>query len=280
MLLHDRASNFRFCSFASKVLVFSIGPKKASFNIHEALLQLKTSFFDVHPEPNGGNNLAQGKEAELETAFKSESSPSTDTDMSDPTVGVHTPSMSSATVDSANATTSPDSNEPTVITADYHLDTHFVKAFAIFVEWLYNTPPKDPKTPTQCKTLIQTYLLALKYRAQGLQNLLLDCIRRFHIENQVNFDMLFVYLLNRHGDDVECKLIKYFVDQIAYEIADTGVEEFDSANGGFEYFLRERPQGKVRTALMHALGKIAAAGKSGKKIMDPALAQVHEYYVF
>lgn len=260
------------------MLVFTIGPTKATFNIHEALLQIKTSFFDIHPEPNGEITAAHDKESGLETAFKSEGSPSTDTETTDPTVGVHTPSMSSATLEPGSDTASPDQTVSKII-ADYHLDTNFVKAFAVFVEWLYNTPPKDPKTPAQCKTLIQTYLLAMKYRALGLQNLLVDCIRRFHTERQVNFDMLFIYLLNRHGDDIECKLIRYFVDQIAYEIADTGVEEFDSANGGFEYFLRDRPQGKVRTALMHALGKIAEAGKGGRKIMDPAVAQAHEYYV-
>ena len=260
-------------------MVFTVGPNKATFNIHEALLQLKTSFFEVHPEPNGETTTASNKEPELETAFKTESSPSTDTDISDPTIGPRTPSMSSADFDSTGPTISPDQNEAKAIAADYHLDTHFVKAFAIFVDWLYNTPPKDPKTPNQCKTLIQAYLLALKYRAQGLQNLLLDCVRRFHIEHGVNFDMLFIYLLNRHGDDVECKLIRYFVDQIAYEIADTGMEEFDASNGGLEYFLRERPQGQVRAALVHALGNLATAGKSGRKIIDPAIATQHSYYV-
>lgn len=256
-----------------------MGPKKVTFNIHEALLQLKTSFFEVHPEPNGEPTTAPSKEPEQETAFKSESSPSTDAEMSESTHEPRTPSMSSAGIDSTGPTASPDKNEQAFVAVDYHLDTHFVKAFGILVDWLYNTPPKDPKTPNQCKTLIQAYLLALKYRGQGLQNLLLDCIRRFHIEHGVNFDMLFIYLLNRHGDDVECKLIRYFVDQIAYEIADTGMAEFDASNGGLEYFLRDRPQGRVRAALMHAMGDLATAGKSGKKLVDPAVATQHGYYV-
>lgn len=199
--------------------------------------------------------------------------------MSEPPIGVPTPSVSTTAGDSTTTPTTSDRIEPRKVTADYHLDTHFVRAFAIFVEWLYNVPPRDPKNPTQCKTLIQAYLLALKYRATGLQNLLLDCIRRYHMENQVNFDIFFIYLLNRQGDDIGCKLIQYFTDQIAYEIADTTVAEFDSTNAGFDYFLRERSQGKVRTALVHALGKIATAGKNGDKIVDPAKAQVHEYYV-
>ena len=195
--------------------------------------------------------------------------------MCEPTNGNATPGMSSATGDPP----SPNQKEPGLIKADYHLDTHFDKGFAIFVHWLYNAPPSQPKTPSQCKTLIQAYLLALKYRAIGLQNLLLDCIRRFHVDRQVNFDLLFIYLLNRHGDDVDCKLIRYFVDQIANEIADASIEEFDSTNAGLDFFLRDRPQGLVRSALFHALAKIATDGKNGRKIVDPAVAQVHDYYV-
>lgn len=131
----------------------------------------------------------------------------------------------------------------------------------------------------QCKTLIQAYLLALQYQALGFQNLLLDCIRRYHLEHQVNFDLFFIYLLNRHGDDVNCKLIKYFVDQIVYEIADSSVEDFEASNLGLDNFLRERPQGKVRAAFVHALAKIATAGKKGEKIVDPAVALKHDYYV-
>lgn len=259
-------------------MIFTVGPKKAPFNIHEALLQLKTSFFEIHTEPNGGTSDAQSKESEPDKVFKSESSPSTDTDTSEPTTGIPTP-MSSAAGDTTNAPALQHQNGQTPVLADYHLDTHFVKAFAIFVHWLYNVPPETPKAASQCKTLIQAYLLALKYRAVGLQNLLLDCIRHYHSEHQVNFDLFFIYLLNRHGDDPDCKLIKYFVDQIAYEIADSGVDDFDFANAGFDYFMRERPQGLVRTALLHALARIATAGKNGGKIVDPAITQKHDYYI-
>ncbi len=256
-------------------MIFTVGPKKAPFNIHEALLQAKTKFFDIHTEPNGGTCEVPSKEPEHEPTFKSESSPSTDNDTSEPTIGIATPEASTATPDSTAA----NQNDAKLIKADYHLDTHFVKAFAIFVHWLYNVPPAQPKSPTQCKVLIQAYLLALEYQALGLQNLLLDCIRRYHLEHQVNFDLFFIYLLNRHGDDVNCKLIKYFVDQMAYEIADSGVEEFDASNLGLDNFLRERPQGKVRAAFFHALASIATAGKKGEKIVDPAAALKHEYYV-
>ena len=43
--------------------------------------------------------------------------------------------------------------------------------------------------------------------------------------------------------------------------------------------MRERPEGRVRTALVHSLGEIATAGKSGNKIVDPASAQGYNYYV-
>jgi hypothetical protein len=248
-------------------LNFTVGPKKASFNIHEALLQLKTDFFTIHPEPNGESRDAQSKEPETEPTFKTESSPSDDADNPEGPVD-----------DPTTPATTTDQNEAEAIKVDYHLDTQYVKAFAIFVDWLYNTPPQPPKSAAQCKILIQAYLLALKYRALGLQNLLLNCIRKWHTENSVNFDF-FIYLLNRHEDDVSCKLIMYFVDQIAYEMADTGVKAFDSSNSNLEYFLRDRSQGKVRTALFHALGNIAQAGKNGDEIVDPAIAKMHDYYV-
>jgi hypothetical protein len=257
------------------VLIFTVGPKKAPFNIHEALLQVKTAFFEVHTEQNGGTLKVQDGEAELDRTFKTETSPSTDDIMSEGTVGILTPGPSST----MNETVSQEPKEVKEILADYHLDTHFVKAFAIFVNWLYNTPPQVPATAQNCKTLIQAYLIALKYRATGLQNLALNRIRQFHINHQVDFDLFFIYLLNRHGDDVHCRLIKYFVDQIAYEIADSGVAEFDALNSGFEYFIRDRPEGKVRTALFHALGKIATAGKRGAKIRDPAVGDGDEYFV-
>ena len=206
-------------------MILTVGPSKTTFNIHEALLQAKTSFFDVHPEPNGDTIDVQAKASEPDITFKNESSPS---DEMEPSTGVVTPNGSCDAHEPRAASTSEDPDGPKVIKADYHLDTRFVKAFAIFVEWLYNVPPQLPKTPSQCKVLIQAYLLALKYRATGLQNLLLDCVRHYHVENRVNFDLFFIYLLNRHGDDVECKLIKYFVDQIAFEIADSGVADFDT----------------------------------------------------
>jgi len=257
------------------VLIFTVGPKKAPFNIHESLLVVKTAFFQVHTERNGGTLEAQGQEADLEFTFKKENSPGTDDTMSESPVGILNPGTPSATSDTA----SQEPIETKQIQADYHLDTHFVKAFGIFVNWLYNTPPQVPKTALNCKTLIQAYLLALKYRATGLQNLLVNRIRQYHSDHQVNFDLFFIYLLNRHGDDVKCKLIKYFVDQIAYEIADSGPAEFDALNSGFEYFMRDRPEGKVRTALLHAVGKLATAGMHGGKIADPAVVDGNEYYV-
>lgn len=272
-------SDSLFYSFASKVLILTVGPKNVPFNIHEALLQIKTSFFEVHTEPNGGTNPAHATDTEPERVFKNESTPSTDTDTSQPPNGIPTPSMSSAAGDAAGNESEPHHEEPNAVMADYHLDTHFVKGFGIFVHWLYNAAPQDPKTASQCKVLIQAYLLALKYSAKGLQNLLLDCIRRYHIENQVNFDLFFIYLLNRHGDDADCKLIKYFMDQIAYEIMDSGIEEFDSANAGFDFFMRERPQGVVRTALFHVLSKLSTKAHHGGKNGDPAVAKVHDYYV-
>ena len=164
--------------------------------------------------------------------------------------------------------------------SDYHLDIQHVKAFEVFVNWLYNKAPTVPKSQAQAKTLIQAYLIALKYQAYPLQDLIVDCLRRHFAENTFSFDQLFIYLLNRHGDDPHCKLIRYFVDQVAYEIYSRGYQPFKTEGGnlGIDTFLKDRVGGVVRQALFIALAKLAHQAKEQKRIVDPAVSMTHDYY--
>lgn len=260
-------------------MVLTIGPKRVPFNIHEALLQVKTSFFDVHPTPNGETATICAAEPEPDQLLKRDVSPATERETSEPSTSDWTSGVAGPVPNPPEIAESALGRQQAQFVPDYHLDIHFDAAFSVFVEWLYNTPPKDPRTPGQCKTLVQAYIIALRYEAESLQDLLIECIRRFHIEHQVKFD-IFIYLLNRHGDDVNCKLIQYFVDQIAYEIAHGGIEGFDENNLGFDNFLKDRPGGGlVRAALVHALANIATKGKNGGKIIDPAVVRNHGYHV-
>ena len=56
----------------------------------------------------------------------------------------------------------PDKEEP-----DYHLVSkhHTPQAFGIFAGWLYNDSPSTPVTSSDCKFLLQAYILAVKYGA-------------------------------------------------------------------------------------------------------------------
>lgn len=274
--------------------MLTVGSKKIIFNIHEDLLEIKTSFFNVHPTPNGGTVSTCPVVPGSDPVPKRETSPDTGPNLPESGSQASTPMTGTAKTDPdtsrmiASVLTSPTnavesfaiSTEREEVAVDYHLDIHYDRAFAIFVDWLYNTPPNDPATSSQCKILIQAYLIALKYSAVELQNLLIECIRRYHSSKQVDFDMLFIYLLNRYGDDPDCKLIGYLVDQIAYEIAEEGIEKFHEHNAGFDNFLRHRPGGGlVRGSLVWSLAIIASSAKSGDRIMDPATKKKHDYHL-
>ena len=251
--------------FASPVLSITVSINNTHFYVHEALLRQWTIFFQLHTTRNGRTiKKAKQRTSEEPVRVKNEES-------------------SAALIEiPESGTTAADENVESEVSVhvDYHLETRFDEAFAILFQWLYNTNPKAPKNSKECRTLIQTYLIAQCYGAPGLQNLVLDRIRAYHSGHTVEFDYLFIYLLNRLGGDQDCRLVTYFVDQIAYEIADAGIDDFDSNNMGFRNFLTTRSAGNVRTTLFFELGRICQAKTRGCNVVDPATANGAErgYY--
>lgn len=161
--------------------------------------------------------------------------------------------------------------------ADYTIVDRFhtVGAFKVLTAWLYNEPPTIPANKTQCKHLLQAYVLARLYNAYQLQNHILDRFRDFHTTFKVDFDNL-IWLANRIEDSIACPLTAYFVEQAAFEIADLGFAEFEGANIFLNTFLREG-EWEIRVELFKALAKHAQA--SGGRLDDPAKSLERDWHV-
>lgn len=255
--------------------MITVGPDRVVMNIHEALLQTKTSFFTVHPVPNG--TVITSPAPNGETPIKEEADNGANVTPENSPAKAKAADDTTKAAESVEGTDGPETGE---IKSAYDLPTARVDAFQVFVKWLYNTKPDTPESPNGCKNLIQAYLLALKYSAFPLQDLIVDCIRRYLSATNLDFDSLFIYLLNRHGDDPECKLMRYLIDQTAYDIATVGIGEFlgGGPQNNFILFIGERCQGNVRVALVDALAKVAFDALHGTRIEDPSTAETNDYY--
>lgn len=183
------------------------------------------------------------------------------------------------------------------VAAHCFINTSWDAAFELVIGWVYNETPAHPTGSAECKTYIQAYMLAEEIGALGLQDILLDCIRGYHKTNKVSFTDHVLYLVNRQGEDVDHGLIRYLVDQLAYNLICSSTEEYAAADGLFGGFLEGSNKGKLRRALICALAKMGGVlrsndtlgqrGGSGKgvdtqpvkRLVDPAVAKEHGYYV-
>lgn len=149
---------------------------------------------------------------------------------------------------------------------------HRPAAFNIFVEWLYNDPPKPIRAWVDIKPLLQAYALALRYKAYPLQNLIIERFRQYHAKTSIKFSNL-IWLANHSGEKAgeersPCPLLLYFIQQVAYEIAVGGFDEFSRENVDLNTFLAESDLWRTRLALFKAIAKCSQASKS--LLNDPA----------
>ncbi|EXJ93227.1 hypothetical protein A1O3_01784 [Capronia epimyces CBS 606.96] len=142
----------------------------------------------------------------------------------------------------------------------YHLEGFVYEstAYEVIVNCLYNQLPDRPTTRHQCKTLLKSYVLALQYRITDLQDALVDCIRQYHREFTIAFEDL-VWLINRlgHGEMIQkIPMVKYMIDQCAWEICSNGYKSFARQNPWFEPFLvlGDRP---IRKVLFEAITEVS-----------------------
>ena len=141
-------------------------------------------------------------------------------------------------------------------------------AFEVVVDYLYNQRPTTPLHRDRFRVLRKAYILALHYHIEGLQDELVDCLRKFHSRYTMHFEDL-LWLAKRLGGSEAwvCKvpMIQYFLEQCAYEIWKDGYDAFASSNGGFETYLTNGDH-LLRKELFKALARVASA----QTPMDPA----------
>lgn len=154
--------------------------------------------------------------------------------------------------------------------AVYHLEgsAYHAPAFDIVCDWLYNVPPIPPPGRTECRNLLRAYVLALRYEIVDLQDALVDCLRKHHRTWNIEFEDL-TWFSNRVGDQKArtTPLLKYMVEQVAWEVSEHSFATFAAGNPSFRTFLTtgDRP---IRTMLFEALAEIS---RPQTKRVEPAV---------
>lgn len=226
--------------FSQRTLLILIGNERVPFHVHPTQLA-NTAFFEAHGNPTTA--------ADREEQGRDEST----------VPGMNTPSIEIKQDPDRSPTLAPEP-EPTTLEADYVLTGKVLQpaAFEVIVKYLYNQPPDSPKIRAQCRTSLQAYVLALRYNMFGLQDMIVSNFRQYHQEYTVSFEDL-LWLVNRLGDSPASHtipMIRYFADQIAFEITNQGFEKFLDSNSLFHDFLTigDRP---IRAVVFEAVVNIA-----------------------
>lgn len=248
--------------FSQQTLLILVGEAREPFHIHPTQLA-NTAFFEMHGEPA----TAAEKEARLRYGPLTPGM-TTPPSMSTPPVEIKREAGRSPTIEPEQRITG--SGVSTAATGeDYHLVGNVFEpaAFEVIVKWLYNQPPDAPRNRPQCKTLLRAYVMALQYRIDKLQDVLVENFRKYHTGFKVDFEDL-IWLINRTGDDPATHaipMVRYFAAQIAYEITSEGYERFIVNNGFFQRFLTsgDRP---IRAVIFEAIIELARTPKPA----DPA----------
>lgn len=236
--------------FSQQTLLILVGHERTPFHVHPTTLA-STGFFRIHGDPP----TAAEKEDRLQS-------------------GRITPRIATPPVDlkeepgrsrSRSPTINPEQRSPVngisaSIIEDYLLVDHVFEAaaFEIIVKWLYNQRPSIPANRGQVKTLLRSYILALQYSIDGLQDAIVENFRTYHQEYDLNFSDL-VWLINRFGDTPYCRavpMVWYLADQTAYELTTHGYDKFVKKNPFFQIFLKtgDRP---IRAIVFEAIVNVA-----------------------
>ncbi|KAK4938293.1 hypothetical protein LTR10_021272 [Elasticomyces elasticus] len=225
--------------YARQTVHITVGRSKTSFHVHYSQLE-RTAFFEAHPMPAASNNGTPSREPSAGDDRERTLSPPPEIKSED----------TSGEPEAETAAIFQDSPSRPL----YHLEGFVYEpaAFEIVVNWMYNQPP-------------------------GVPDAIIDCVRKYHQEYNVSFEYL-TWLINRLGDGPDAHTIpmmRYLIDQIAFEISTQGFNEFSHDNPLFETFLiqSDRP---IRKALFHALADIARAlagsiAPADRARLDPAL---------
>ncbi len=259
-----QASARKSNKYSKQTLHITVGRAKDSFHVHYSQLE-RTAFFEVEGYPRARDSRATSlddnareRDSTVSPApLKAEENIERPVDDTDQQIFTDSPSVPL-----------------------YHLEGHVYHpaAFEIVVNWLYNQHPEKPRTRPECKTLLRAYVLALQYKIEPLQDSLIDCFRKYHREFSVTFEDL-VWLINRVGEGPEAHtipMLKYLVDQIAFEIHQQGYRSFVTNNPFFETFLTlgDRP---LRKILFEAMAETSQKNPALDPAQGPHLWRIQDW---
>ena len=250
--------------FSQRTLLIAVGYAREPFHIHPLQLA-NTLFFKIHGEP------PSALEKEQQTRMASIVPDRCDNGMTTPPVEIKQEEGRSPTIGAeCRSDVNEDVAQPESTTADYYLTgvIYEPSAFEVVVQWLYNVEPQVPKHRSDCKTLLKAYVLATQYGIEKLQDLIVENFRKFHRDYNLSFDD-FMWLVNRFGDTLKTHtipMVRYYADQLAYEIVSQGYETFVRNNRFFAIFIQDgdRP---LRSLIFEAVARTGGIPNH----VDPAL---------
>jgi hypothetical protein len=228
-----------------------VGNEAAPFNVHYHFLA-DTRFFEVH--------------GEISNAHASPTRPAASPTPSERTVNHDGIKVEEDVPEPVTPVPAPNATTMSV----YQLKGHVFDpaAFEIVINSLYNCPPEIPRCRAELRTLRKTYILALMYGMENLQNDVVDCFRRFHSQYNVLFED-FVWFVRWIDADEHVlsgiPMVQYLISQCAYEIAKNGYAEFAEGNNDFEEFLVDGAH-PLRKEIFKAIAALTNAARA----VDPA----------
>ena len=249
--------------FSSAMVEIYMKDNRKPFAVHQNILETKSSFFQKHKPAAKPKYHPRRRYNEDVDSVKREEEAET----------------SVATLDESETIEVDDNDilqQGTHTTYDLTQTNFKYEVFEVFVEFVYSKPPKKIQDTKGVKIAINVYCVATMYEVEDLQNAIVDRIREYHQENaaQLTFLTNIVSRWKDHGwQNLECRLNKYLVDQIAHDISVNGYGDFTTSNSYINKWLRgdgEEGEGNsTRRDLFIAIAKIAHLGKKSK-LIDPA----------
>jgi hypothetical protein len=249
-----------------------VGAKEQPFYVHHAFLE-SSKFFDHHPRPKIPSSSASQAGVTPESP-----PPANDTTLAAESTQVkqeHDEAMPDV-----NRTFAAEINNS--IAPIKLLGPMFdPKAFEIIVNFWYNGVLVTPHDRASFMVLRKAYILALKYGLGKLQDDLIDCCRHYHILYKVQFDDLTWFSTRVDGGEAQAHanpMVRYLIDQIVYEILNTGYGGFVSgSNFSFDVFF-DTGDHVLRKLIVATLASTAGDLRT-RLLEDPARAPDNRWRV-
>ncbi|KIV92996.1 hypothetical protein PV10_04244 [Exophiala mesophila] len=265
----DRSERQKISLYTGPTVHIAIGPEEHDFFVHVKALSL-TKFFELCGPPL----TAEQKAARAESMSKQpEGGPVSQPEIKEEDCGVkarsRSPTIGLSDVSRTSAFSVADVLGGMSTTPDYYLKGTIYdrNAFELIVNWLYNREPEVPTSRRDYLTLLKSYLIALKFAIDPLQDCIIDRLQKYHQVYSTTFED-FTWLIRRLEDTPKTHAtpaVMYLADQIAWEIISLGYGEYAKSNPRFDEYL-QKDDHPCRVVLFKALTNIARSSDPS----DPA----------